>query len=183
MLCYFWATVVITYASDHITMQIWGHIAGLWFWKISETIFMNRWVLWCFITNPLPQMSGIVSLHCRFYQPSSVRICGDPKSNLQHAAVLYFTATDTQQAPCQTLTLRAQLTRSSSFVTTYSALLLATAAGLAAATAVLLSLMGTTLKRQRRRSFYTRFNTTWPGVCDVGLSDDLTLCWRRSYHL
>lgn len=43
------------------------------------------------------------------------------------------------------LTLRAQFTKSSSLVMTYSPLLLATAAGLAAATAVLFSLTGTTL--------------------------------------
>lgn len=46
------------------------------------------------------------------------------------------------------LTLRAQLTRSSSLVMTYSPLLLATAAGLAAATAVLFSLTGTTLQQK-----------------------------------
>lgn len=46
------------------------------------------------------------------------------------------------------LTLRAQFTKSSSLVMTYSPLLLATAAGLAAATAVLFSLMGTTLRQR-----------------------------------
>lgn len=45
------------------------------------------------------------------------------------------------------LTLRAQLTKSSSLVMTYSPLLLATDAGLAAATAVLFSLTGTTLRQ------------------------------------
>lgn len=46
------------------------------------------------------------------------------------------------------LTLRAQFTKSSSLVMTYSPLLLATAAGLAAATAVLFSLTGTTLRQK-----------------------------------
>lgn len=46
------------------------------------------------------------------------------------------------------LTLRAQLTKSSSLVMAYSPLLLATADGLAAATAVLFSLTGTTLRQK-----------------------------------
>lgn len=52
------------------------------------------------------------------------------------------------------LTLRAQLTRSSSLVITYSPLLLATDAGLAAATAVLFSLSGTTLPQQDKGELY-----------------------------
>lgn len=54
----------------------------------------------------------------------------------------------TQPTAAHRLTLRAQLTRSSSLVTTYSPLLLATDAGLAAATAVLFSLTGTTLQQK-----------------------------------
>lgn len=46
------------------------------------------------------------------------------------------------------LTLRAQLIKSSSLVMTYSPLLLATGAGLAATTAVLFSLTGTTLHQE-----------------------------------
>lgn len=49
---------------------------------------------------------------------------------------------------CFLLTLRAQLTKSSSLVMTYSPLLLATDAGLAAATAVLFSLTGTKLQQE-----------------------------------
>lgn len=52
------------------------------------------------------------------------------------------------------LTLRAQLTKSSSLVITYSPLLLATDAGLAAATAVLFSLTGTTLKQKDGGDLY-----------------------------
>lgn len=51
---------------------------------------------------------------------------------------------------CYGLTLRAQLIKSSSLVMTYSPLLLATAAGLAATTAVLFSLTGTTLHQEQR---------------------------------
>lgn len=54
----------------------------------------------------------------------------------------------TQLTVSHLLTLRAQLTRSSSLVITYSPLLLAADVGLAAATAVLFSLAGTTLQQQ-----------------------------------
>lgn len=54
---------------------------------------------------------------------------------------------------CYLLTLRAQLTRSSSLVMTYSPLLLATEAGLAAANAVLFSLTGTKLQQGLRDVF------------------------------
>ncbi len=60
----------------------------------------------------------------------------------------------TQPTSSHLLTLRAQLTKSSSLVMTYSPLLLATAAGLAAATAVLLSLTGTTLQQKDGGDLY-----------------------------
>lgn len=58
----------------------------------------------------------------------------------------------TQLAASHLLTLRAQLTRSSSLAITYSPLLLATDVGLAAATAVLFSLTGTTLQQEEERA-------------------------------
>lgn len=63
------------------------------------------------------------------------------------------------------LTLRAQFTKSSSLVMTYSPLLLATAAGLAAATAVLFSLTGTTL--QQKDEGENLHHVLWglPSVC------------------
>lgn len=67
----------------------------------------------------------------------------------------------TQLTVSHLLTLRAQLTRSSSLVITYSPLLLAADVGLAAATAVLFSLAGTTLQQQEegmRESFTMRIS-------------------------
>lgn len=62
------------------------------------------------------------------------------------------------------LTLRAQLTKSSSLVITYSPLLLATDAGLAAATAVLFSLTGTTLQQKVGGDLYHLQSVYWVSV-------------------
>lgn len=62
------------------------------------------------------------------------------------------------------LTLRAQLTKSSSLVITYSPLLLATDAGLAAATAVLFSLTGTTLQQKDGGDLYHVQGVYWVSV-------------------
>lgn len=82
-----------------------------------------------------------------------------------------------QPTSSRILTLRAQLIRSSSLVITYSPLLLATDAGLAAATAVLFSLFGTKLQQKGEACA-----ESLPCVCSSfwylhkSISGKLTLC-------
>lgn len=86
----------------------------------------------------------------------------------------------TQLTVSHLLTLRAQLTRSSSLVITYSPLLLAAAVGLAAATAVLFSLAGTTLQQEEeegmRESRVLPCALVWMYLLPQNLSHKLTLC-------
>lgn len=84
---------------------------------------------------------------------------------------------------CHLLTLRAQLTKSSNLVMTYSPLLLATDAGLAAATAVLFSLTGTTLQHKKKKDLYHVQGVCWVSVLYLHSSifGTLTLWWYSRF--
>lgn len=92
----------------------------------------TAWTMWHFRPNSHALLAGVTS-HI---------------SRQKNTADLWVTTSS------HLLTLRAQFTKSSSLVITYSPLLLATAAGLAAATAVLFSLTGTTLQQKDGGDLY-----------------------------